>query len=298
MNKEDNDILNGNTDDSFDKMIEFTSKLKVPVSNQGKEAAWGKLMQSIEQNSNVDVQIVRLSSQRKLWYGIAATILVLITVATLTYNYSVVEFQMLKGGIANRVLPDSSEVMLNADSRIEYRRYGWLANREIKLNGEAFFSVKKGSRFTVITEFNRRVIVTGTRFNVFARGDQFEVKCFEGSVVVEIPTVRNIALTQGKAIRYNNVKEIPAQFVLDSIAEPTWTKGEFYFNDTPLNLVFDELSRQFNVAINTNGVDPEKRVYTGFFTRSSIAQALDLVCIPMGLTHQISSDSTSVIIRK
>ena len=62
--------------------------------------------------------------------------------------------------------------------------------------------------------------------------------------------------------------------------------------------MLDEVSRQFDVTIKADGVDPTVRNYTGFFKRDHLVQALDLVCIPMELTYQISTDSTSVIIKK
>jgi len=298
MNREDDNILKGKSDDNFDEILRISSNLKVPSSAQGKEDAWEKLMLSIEENSIEKANVVPMLASQRIWYGVAATLLVLFTVVSLTYRYTMVEFQLSKGGIANRVLPDDSEVKLNADSKIEYRKYGWLSNREIKLSGEAFFSVKHGSRFMVITEYNRKITVTGTKFNVFARGALFEVKCFEGSVKVETPTIKPIALSKGKGISFSRIDESPTQFEIDSIAEPEWTKGEFYFSNTPLNLVLDELGRQFNVTIIADSTNPEARKYTGFFMRSRIEEALDLVCIPMGLTYQFSPDSTSITIKK
>src|SRR5690606_33990185 len=80
-------------------------------------------------------------------------------------------------------LPDSSEVFLNADSRISYNEKKWDRNREVVLDGEAFFKVAKGERFTVST-VHGPVSVLGTHFNVEAREDYFEVSCFEGLVRV------------------------------------------------------------------------------------------------------------------
>jgi transmembrane sensor len=297
MNKEKKDILNGNPDDNFDKIFELTSKLKVPSSTEGKEVVWNKLMQSIEQNGNQEVKPISLFSSRRIWYSVAATLIVLITIASITYTHTTLKVQISKGETANKVLPDGSEIKLNADSKIEYRKFGWLSNRVIKISGEAFFSVKHGNRFTVLTDYNRKITVTGTKFNVFARGNRFEVRCFEGSITVETESAKPIGLTKGKGISINKIKETPTQFELDSITQPTWTKGEFYFSNTTLNIVLDELSRQFSITIKSIDVNPESRKFTGYFKRNRIVQALDLVCIPMGLTYQFSSDSTSVIIK-
>ncbi|NVO10246.1 MAG: FecR family protein [Bacteroidales bacterium] len=298
MSKKEREILNGNSDSDFERFLESTSKLKVPSSNLGKEAVWDKLMQSIEQESTKKTKVASISPLI-VRLSVAATLTAIFTIATLSYKYSTLEFVSQKGSTANIVLPDSSAIILNADSRIEYRRFGWLSDREIKLNGEAYFSVKHGNRFSVLTEFNRNIIVTGTKFNVFARGAQFEVKCFEGSVRVETPKTKSITLSKGKGINLSVKCESPQPIEVDSTSTtPKWIAGDYYFNNSPLSEVLDELSRQFNVSINFQGFKPEARNYTGFFKRKNLTQALDLVCIPMGLTYQISSDSTSIKIKK
>jgi len=289
-------ILNDSSEKDFEKFLEMTSKFKVPASSRGKEAAWDKLIQSIDNEAKQEAKEVSITS-RKVWYSIAASIIVLFTIAALTYRYSTVQIELSKGEVASRILPDGSEVQVNADSKIGYRKFGWLSNREIKLKGEAFFSVKHGEKFTVITDYNSKVTVTGTKFNVFARGAQFEVNCFEGSVIVETPTTKPISVTKGTGIKFSKIEEVPELILLDSIPEPTWTKGEFYFDNTPLNVVFDELSRQFNVSVDIK-IEVEKRMYTGFFKKDQVIKALDLVCIPMGLTYQISADSTRITINK
>jgi len=290
-------ILNDSNEKDFEQFLKMTSKFKVPASNQGKEAAWDKLVQSIDNEAKQETKVVAFTS-RKIWYSVAASLVVLFTIAALTYRYSTVQVELFKGEVASRILPDGSEVQLNADSKMGYRKFGWLTNREIKLSGEAFFSVKHGIKFTVITDYNRKVTVTGTKFNVLARDSQFEVKCFEGSVIVETPTTKPISVTKGTGIKFSKIDEVPEQMLLDSIPAPTWTKGEFYFNNTPLTLVFDELSRQFNVSVEIGIIEVEDRMYTGFFKKDQVRKALDLVCIPMGLTYQISEDSTHVTINK
>ncbi len=291
MSKEERD----NTNSSFESFLEVTSKLKVPPSSTGKEAAWNNLMQSIEKESVKKTNVISISS-RTVWVSIAATLLVLFTIASVTYQLSTLKVISQKGKTATIVLPDNSNVILNADSRIEYRRYGWLSDRKVNLKGEAYFSVKHGNRFTVVTEHNQKIVVTGTKFNVFARNAQLEVKCFEGSVSVETPKAKSISLVKGEGVRISKTEILPQHFETESIAAPKWTKGEFYFNNLPLNIVLDELSRQFNITVTSEGISSETRNYTGSFKHNNLPQALDLICIPMGFTYQISSDSTSVII--
>jgi len=298
MSSEESDILKNNSESNFESLMEASSKLKVPSSKFGKEDAWNMIMQSIDQGGAEKTKVVSFSPST-IWISVAAALLLLFTITTLTYIYSSIDAISPKGSLTNLILPDSSEVILNADSRIEYRKYGWLSNREIKLYGEAYFTVKHGNRFTVLTDFNRKIVVLGTKFNIFSRGIQLEVKCFEGSVSVETPKAQPIALAKGKGVHFSKFEELPQPLDLDSLSTPKWIEGEFYFKNIALKEVFDELSRQFNASINYSAdVSPETRNYTGFFKHSNLTQALDLICLPMGLSYQISSDSTSIRVSK
>lgn len=293
MSQEEQNILNNNIDPEFEKFLEATSNLVVPPSKQGKEAAWDKLMQAIDQEDVKEVKVVKLSYP-KIWYSIAAVIIVFFTIASLTYRFAQVKVESIKGIVSFAALPDGSQINLNADSRIGYRKFGWLSKREVELNGEAYFKVNKGSKFTVFAGDGRKVTVTGTEFNVFTRGSQFEVKCFDGSVVVETSKIKPVIVTKGEGISVIESEVTPIQFDVDSIATPTWINGEFFFSNTMLCEVFDEINRQFNVTVTFVGFDPKSRKYTGYFNRNKLNQALDLVCLPMGLTYSISADSTKV----
>ncbi|MHC1703731.1 MAG: FecR family protein [Tenuifilaceae bacterium] len=293
MSKEERKIVGNNIDPELEKLFEATSNLVVPPSKLGKEAAWDKLMQTIEQEEVNETKVVKFS-YAKIIYSIAAVIIVFMTIATLTYRFAQVKVVSPKGEIALSILPDGSELKLNADSEIEYRKYGWLSNRVVNLSGEGYFNVKNGNSFIVNAGVDRRVTVTGTEFNVFSRESLFEVKCFEGSVVVETPMKSKISIEKGNGISVKELEVVPIQFNADSISTPTWINGEFFFNNAKLDEVFDEINRQFNVTITTSGFDPQSRVYTGYFQRTDLKQALDLVCLPMGLKYTISSDNKSV----
>jgi len=56
-------------------------------------------------------------------------------------------------------------VVLNSKSTISFNKTDWKNNRQLTLDGEAYFKVEKGSTFTVNTN-NGSVTVLGTQFNV------------------------------------------------------------------------------------------------------------------------------------
>ena len=98
------------------------------------------------------------------------------------------------------LLPDTSQVILNSNSTIKYKTWNWESNRNISLEGEAYFKVAKGSTFSINTS-QGLVTVVGTQFNVSTKNNEFTVACFEGKVNVTIQD--NVySLTQGKTLNY------------------------------------------------------------------------------------------------
>lgn len=182
-------------------------------------------------------------------------------------------------------LPDQSTVKLNAGSRIKYSPSKWEKQRTVRLNGEAFFEVEKGKKFTV--ESNQgEVTVLGTKFNIKDREGYFEVYCYEGAVKVNIGN-REVILKKGKAIK---VIEGDLQRVQTfDKAAPGWTFQESDFNAVPLLQVITELERQFDITIETRNVDQDQ-LFTGSFTHDKKELALKAVTIPLQLKYSIKSD--------
>lgn len=85
-------------------------------------------------------------------------------------------------------LPDGSKVWLNAGSTIRYSQHSFRKNREVYLEGEAYFDVSKkpGNLFIVKTS-DLNIKVYGTRFNVrsYPEENKIQTTLVEGSVAIE-----------------------------------------------------------------------------------------------------------------
>jgi ferric-dicitrate binding protein FerR (iron transport regulator) len=227
-------------------------------------------------------------------WGAAAVVLIVVTSILAEWQFSTKTIEAPHGKMAYVILPDSSRVTLNAGSVIKHREFGFKRDRVVKLKGEALFDVMPGEvEFKVIAGENT-VRVMGTRFNVFHRNNILEVKCLTGEVEVNIDNMMVESLGPGSGISYSPKQAIVKNLTVDPLQDIAWTRGEFYFTQTPVNLVFDELQRQFNVKIDIQGFDSQNRLYSGYFTNENITTALDLVCIPMGLMHEIDSKANLV----
>jgi len=269
---------------------EFSSILrqfKIPVTKT-KDEAWLLLLDKLLERSSS-----RSIERPKYGRFIAMVSAALIGFFLVTWFF--VKTDQLKisteyGEMATVYLPDSSIVILNSGTTIWYSPKSWNKQRLIKMEGEAFFKVKHGQKFSVIA-FKTITSVLGTTFNVYARDTEVNVTCLTGKVkVMSNVSGTTTLLLPGTGTKVNRIGKLyTVNASIDNAAK--WIDGKFFFQQEAIGKVFDEIERQFNVNIVYEG--SRQRSYTGFFTNSSLTEALDLVCIPMQLRFQ-RVDSTTV----
>lgn len=184
-------------------------------------------------------------------------------------------------------LPDQSEVVLNANSFIEYNKKNWAKKREVTLNGEAFFKVAKGKTFSVITA-EGVIEVLGTAFNVKQRSNYFEVFCYEGAVKVTHKNNTKILKPNHSYIVIDG-ENIAKKEKENTNTAPSWLQGESHFKSVPLKHVIAELNNHYNITINTNDIDTN-RVFTGSFTHHNLDLALKSVTLPLNLRFKQSKN--------
>jgi ferric-dicitrate binding protein FerR (iron transport regulator) len=279
---ESNSINNPNGELPDDKLFGMLSQLRVPPPKTSKEEAWDKLMLEVKREQRWDR--LRIGFMR---WGAAAVVLIVVSSILAEWQFSTKTFEAPFGKMAYVLLPDSSSVTLNSGSVIKHREFGFKRDRVVELKGEALFDVMPGEVDFMVIAGESTVRVLGTRFNVFHRDNILEVKCLYGEVEVKIDNMIIENLQSGSGISYSPKQAIVKKLSVDPLQDISWTKGEFYFTQAPLNLVIEELQRQFNVKIDIQGFDPHNRLYSGYFTNESISTALDLVCVPMGLMYEI-----------
>ena len=196
---------------------------------------------------------------------------------------NVIEVQTLASVKTTIELPDASTVIVNAMSEVRYSKRKWQQKRELELQGEAFFDVAKGSKFSVITS-EGTVSVLGTQFNVKQRGSYFEVECFEGIVKV---TSQNTSeqLKAGDRYRFSNGQ---ASLGKTLYQQPQWTKNVSSFDRIPIFEVIAELERQYNIEVEMDKIQTE-RLFTGGFVHDNLENALKSIAEPLDLDYTIEA---------
>ena len=269
----------------------LSSGMKIPWE-KSKAQVWDELERKIDMEDRSPEPVVRTLSGRQ-WFAMAATVALLLSVAGFMRFYTVKTF-CPDSVHASVELPDGSDVELNASTRISYHPYWWFISREVKLDGEAFFQVEKGKKFRVVSS-NATTEVLGTAFNVFARGEDYIVTCHTGSVkVIDRASKKSVILSPEEKSVLNPTGGFTVSRVPEPRTEPGWTKNLIMFGSTPLQLVFEEVERQFGIVIETTGEVQE--VYSGNFSLDQpVENILSLLCVPFDLEYERQSGNKYLV---
>lgn len=261
---------------SYARIIAASEDLRAPDFNEAEALAAVKNKQLFEQT-----KVVQLNPFKR-FMKVAAVIVVLIAGSYFFFNSLDATITTQYAETKEVILPDNSEVILNADSKLTYNKTDWDTNRNLNLNGEAFFKVAKGEKFTVATTLGT-VAVLGTQFNVENRGDFFEVTCYEGLVSV-VYNKNEIKLPAGASFVVINGAINNAQNP-DALV-PSWLNSESSFKSVPLKYVFDEFQRQHNIIVSTENIDMNQ-LYTGSFSNSDAKLALQSISAPSQIKFKL-----------
>ncbi len=224
---------------------------------------------------------------------IAASVAIFIAVGYTVFQLSVTSVVTGLGKFANVELPDGSIANLKYQSSITYNSIGWWFNRHVEFEGEGFFEVERGSKFSVIS-LAGTTSVLGTSFNVKTRGTRYEVKCFTGRVAVVSGSDAS-TLTPGNATLFEEGKKI-RDYDFDQ-QTPNWNQGEIHFDDQPLRVVLDEMERVFDLSIEYADSLGTIR-YTGFFPTNDLEMALKLTCEPLDVDYRIEGKTVALFLKE
>lgn len=265
---------------SYQKLKEVSGTLKTPEFDV--DQAWN----TFKDRELGDTPKVITLNPFKQFLRVAAVVAIMLGGSYFYLNSLDESFSTQLAERSEVLLPDSSEIILNADSKVSFSEKKWSEKRNVNLEGEAFFKVAKGKKFTVSTE-NGVVSVLGTQFNVENRNGFFEVTCYEGLVSVsynnterKLPAGTSFVAINGKIQDIDDI----------TIVQPSWMDNESSFQSIPLKYVLAEFERQFNIEVKTKNIDAE-RLFTGTFNNNSIKLALESISIPSQISYTLGEDN-------
>ena len=187
------------------------------------------------------------------------------------------------------LLPDGSEVMLNANSRVRYQSpTDRRPRREVWLEGEAFFKIVHWERLTpvpfVVHTPDLRVQVLGTQFNVNTRRGRTQVVLNEGRVALQLPSDETAALRPGELAEFAAPEARLHKATVDPERFTAWRDRRLTFDDTPLSEVALILEENYGVRVVFD--DPALRAKR--VTGEISAQKIDTILKALSTLFSIS----------
>lgn len=192
-------------------------------------------------------------------------------------------------------LPDGTKVWLNSGSTIKHP-VSFTGNiRQVELNGEAYFSVRKdrSKRFIVQTPFQIQTEVLGTEFNIeaYATDSVVRTALVSGSVKLLYQAKDNqehsFLLKPDEEFAYNpDTREVDIRrpYIKTYTA---WKDGLVILRDTSLEETLKILRKRFNVEFIVKNPKLYSNSFTGVFTGQHLPLILEHFRIASGIQYKL-----------
>ncbi len=180
------------------------------------------------------------------------------------------------------LLPDSTQVWLNAASSIEYPQTFDASRRVVALKGEAFFDVKHADKIPfIITTGEVTTEVLGTAFNIKAYPDmeKVTVSVKRGKVRVSFAEKQVATLEQGQEVSVTPKVEMVKERVIRESDAAVWQQGKLVYDDDTVEDIVKDMERVFGVSVVVESSYLKSlRVTTSFIQEDGIERALQVLC--------------------
>lgn len=237
---------------------------------------------------------------------------IIISGSSLTYHYgeshdktkNLVAYNTLitpRGGEFTLFLSDSTEVILNSGSKLKYPVVFDKNIREVVLEGEAFFKVKKSWKSPFIVKTNdMNITVYGTVFNVSAYDAEsyIQTTLVEGKVGISLNSRLSepeIKLTPGQQLTYSKGTNYTEKTDVDTRQFTAWTEGKFAFENEPIENILNVMSRWYDFTFKFKDENLKKQRFTLNLGRDEdVKKILDMISISSNIKFLIEGNSIAV----
>jgi ferric-dicitrate binding protein FerR (iron transport regulator) len=274
---------------AFERKPEYKTYAKIATYSaqlQAPELDADNLYKSIKQQVQKEPKIRFLEKYKVLL--VAASLVLFLGIGFLIQANQVVQQVAEVGQIKKFELPDHSQVVLNAGSSIQYKKWGWDNRRHLELQGEAYFKVQKGQKFTVSTPAGT-VQVLGTQFNVKVRNGRFETTCFEGRVRVRAGQHEAI-ITKGQSVIAAGNQLMPLTHAMN---DPQWLHHEVGFQHELLVNVLKELALQYPIQFKCKTALSNK-LFSGTLPTNDLQTAMRILADTYHFTYQMNPNKSLI----
>lgn len=272
------------------------------------------------ENSDADISGLDIAAaQQQIWdnlqqppvrkinyrWAIAAAIIVLIATGYVTYLLSSSPATALIDVYADQhkpyhiVLPDGSDIWLNAGSHLRYPAQFENDERQITLvTGEARIHAAEDPQHPfIITAGGLQTRVLGTIFNVRSYEELpfVQVTVQEGKVAVTLENSEDnssvLLLPNERATLYTEKHNIVKDTV-EAAAISGWTTDQLLFNNERLDMIAILLEHKYDVRISfADSTLSSYKVTAGFAATDTIKDVLEALSLANNLTYKMEGNA-------
>jgi ferric-dicitrate binding protein FerR (iron transport regulator) len=218
------------------------------------------------------------------------------------------------GEKAQAILSDGTHVWINSGSRFKYPVAFGQNSRDVSLQGEAYFDVKKRgkSTFTVSTH-DVRIVVLGTAFNVKAYPEDLKTQTtvVRGLVRVEsrekgidpvLIRPNQMAVLKSSIPDETNklkpIKSLNIENQVNTVVITSWKDQMLVFADESFGDIAIKMERWFNTKIRIEDARLKQERYTGKFVHNeTVYEVLEAIKLTTPIEYTVKNEEI-VIKRK
>ena len=250
---------------------------------------------------------INLSSLRTELIRIAAVIAITLGGSYFYYQSSLEKELMAMQTITvpagqriNITLVDGTNVWLNARTSLSYPVKFGKNNRQVVLDGEAYFDVTKDkSKPFIVQTDNYNVEVLGTQFdvNAYSETGEFETTLMSGSVKVASASDSTQKITlkpNNKVFLQDGKLHVTA---VDDYNPYRWKEGLICFKNETFTSIMKDFEKYYGLTIQVKNKNVFKYVYTGKFRQTDgIDYALRVLQKDIKFTYQRDDENQIIYI--
>ena len=200
-------------------------------------------------------------------------------------------------------LPDSTMVVLNKNSKLNYSNQYNKSERRIRLVGEAYFDVRKNAKVPFIVRMKKcQITVLGTAFNVraYEKEKNIQATLVRGIIRFDIKEAGNennnqITLRPNQVLNYNKLTEDISIKHVDAESSLIWMTDIHRYQSKHLECFLNDLGAVYNKQIDISDKGLARTVVSGSFSNNqSIDEILLLISRSVPIKWKINNDTIKI----
>ncbi|SFE80243.1 FecR family protein [Chitinophaga sp. CF118] len=253
------------------------------------------LMQAAQLQQLLSLQTPKRSKRGLLYAvtGIAAAGLILLGIRILMVKPTPATHTATQNPRQTYILADGSVITLREHGQLLVNPSFNTSNREVTLEGEAFFDVKHNGRFPFIVHTNTAdITVLGTTFNVSAYpGMETAATLFRGKIAVNMKAQpgKKIILIPDQQLVIRNTSE--AEYKITPVQhEKTWIRNRLEIDNEPLEEIAKKLEKWYGIPVIFSDDAVKSYRYSGTFESETVLKALEALQLSYPFNFKVTNN--------